>query len=370
MAEPAGGEKPVVLPQVPTAITATQVIAVILALAACRYARDVLAPLLLGVLAALALAPLVRGLSRLIPRWIAAAIVVISIAAAFGLTVWVLSDEIAAFSRRLPSIVRDVRNAVQSASPRQSLLRQLQQAVTELEQSAGPPAKPANATPVTIVEGVDVQRSVMSGARSAASYASTAILLLFLIYFLLAEGELFKEKLVKISGERLSQKKVTVQMIDEITGKISLFVFYQFWSGLLVGIITWLVFAWLGVRYAGLWGVAAGVLNCIPYFGPTIIMVTSSAAAAMQFRDVSMVAIVALASVAITALEGFLLAPIALGRAASVNSVAVFVAVMFWGWMWGPLGLVLAVPLLMILKTITDHVDSLSNISELLGERR
>ena len=159
-------------------------------------------------------------------------------------------------------------------------------------------------------------------------------------------------------------------MIDEITGKVSLFVFYQFWSGLLVGLLTWMAFAWLGVRYAGLWGVAAGVLNCIPYFGPTIIMVTSSAAAAMQFRDVSTVAIVASASVLITALEGFLLAPIALGRAASVNSVAVFVAVMFWGWMWGPLGLVLAVPLLMILKTITDHVDSLSSISELLGERR
>lgn len=370
MAEPAVAEKPVVLPQVPTSITATQVIAVILALAACRYARDVLAPLLLGVLAALALAPLVRGLTRVLPRSIAAAVVVISIAAAFGFTVWVLSDEIAAFSRRLPSIVRDVRGAIQSASPRQSLLRQLQQAVTELEQTAGPPAKPANATPVTIVEGVDVQRSVMSGARTAASYGSTAILLLFLIYFLLAEGELFKEKLVKISGERLSQKKVTVQMIDEITDKISRFVFYQFWSGLLVGVVTWAVFSWIGVRYAGLWGVAAGVLNCIPYFGPTIIMVASSVAALMQFRSPSMVALVALTSVAITSLEGFLLAPIALGRAASVNSVAVFVAVMFWGWMWGPIGLVLAVPVLMILKTITDHVESLNSISEMLGTRR
>ena len=106
--------------------------------------------------------------------------------------------------------------------------------------------------------------------------------------------------------------------------------------------MTWLVFTWLGVRYAALWGVAAGVLNCIPYFGPTIIMVASSAAALMQFRSLSMVAMVALTSVAITALEGFLLAPIALGRAASVNSVAIFVAVMFWGWMWGPIGLILA----------------------------
>ena len=82
-----------------------------------------------------------------------------------------------------------------------------------------------------------------------------------------------------------------------------------------------------------------------------------------------MVALVAFASLAITSLEGFLLAPIALGRAASVNSVAMFVAVMFWGWMWGPLGLILAVPMLMIIKTVADHVESLSSLSELLGDR-
>jgi predicted PurR-regulated permease PerM len=362
-------EKPVQIAEMPTAITATQVIAVILTLAACRYGRDFLAPLLFGVLVAVALAPLVGALSRVVPRWIAAGVVVITIAGAFSFTAWMLSDEIAAFSRRLPGIVRDIRSAVQSASPRQSLIRQIQQAVTELEQTAKP-AKPADATPVTVVQTMDVQQQMMTGVRAGFSYLSSAVLLLFLVYFLLSEGLLFKEKLVKLSGERLSQKKVTVQMIDEITGKIGRFVFYQFWSGLLVGMVTWLAFTWLGVRYAGLWGVAAGVLNCIPYFGPTIIMVASSVAAVMQFRSPGMVALVALTSVVITSLEGFLLAPIALGRAASANSVSIFVAVMFWGWLWGPLGLILAVPLLMIMKTIADHVESLKSVSELLGERR
>ena len=362
------GEKTAVIPEVPTAITATQVIAVILTLWVCRAARGLLAPLLLAVLSAVALAPLVRGLSRLIPRWIAAAVVVTTIATAFGITAWALSDEITAFSNRLPAMVREVRAAIQSASPRQSLIRQLQQAVTELEKAAAS-AKPPDATPVTIVETVDVQRQMMSGVRSAGEYLSTVILLLFLIYFLLAEGELFKQKFVKLSGSRLSQKKVTVQMIDEITAQVGRFVFYQFWSGLLVGTVTWVAFAWLGVRYAGLWGAAAGVLNCIPYFGPTIIMVASSAAAVLQFREPSMVALVAGTSLAITSLEGFLLAPIALGRAASANSVAIFVAVMFGGWMWGPLGLILAVPVLMIVKTIADHVESLSSISALLGDK-
>src|SRR5918993_2920828 len=119
-------DKTAVIPQMPTQITAIQIIALILLLAACRFASGFLAPLLFAIMASLALAPLVKALTRVIPRWIAAAIVVISISGAFGLTVWLLSDDIANFSRRLPSIVRDIRTAVQSATPRQSLIQQLQ----------------------------------------------------------------------------------------------------------------------------------------------------------------------------------------------------------------------------------------------------
>jgi len=370
MAEPTGTiDRPAVIPQVPTQITATQVIAVILALAACRYASGILAPLLVAVLLAIALAPLVSALSRAMPRWIAAAIVVVGITAGFCLVAWSLSDEAAAFSRQLPTLVRDVRAAIQSASPRQSLIRQLQQAINELEETTAPAKPPADVTQVTIVETTDVQKQMMSYAQSAAGYGGAIILLLFLIYFLLASGHMFKEKLVKLSGERLSQRKVTLQMIDEMAAQIGRFVFYQFWSGLLVGVVTWLAFAWIGLRYAGLWGVAAGVLNCIPYFGPTVVMVATAVAALLQFKALSMVVLVAGVSVAITAIEGFLIAPIALGRASSANSVAVFVAVMFWGWMWGPLGLILGVPILMMLKTVADHVESLSGVRELLADK-
>jgi len=360
-------EKPGVLPQVPTRITATQVIAVILALAACRYAGGILAPLLVAVLLAIALAPLVATFARVMPRWLAAAVVVLGITGSFGVIAWSLSDEAITLSKQLPNLVRELRVALQSASPRQSLIRQLQQAVTELE--ATTTAKPpAAATPVTIVEPTDVQKQVVAYARSAAGYAGTAILLLFLIYFLLATGDTFKKKLVTLSGERLSQRKVTLQMIDEMSAQIGRFIIYQFWSGLIVGLATWAAFAALGVRYAGLWGVAAGALNCIPYFGPTIIMGATAVAAMLQFHSISMVALVAGVSVVITALEGFLIAPIALGKAANANSVAVFVSVMFWGWMWGAIGLVLGVPILMMVKTIADHVESLSSLSELLAE--
>lgn len=341
----------------------------LLSLAALRYSREFVVPLLVAILAAIALAPPVRQLSRLVPRWLAAAIVVLGLASVAGVTSWVLSDDIAIFSRRLPSIVREVRAAIQSASPRQGLIRQLQQAVTELEQTAAPKPKPGDATPVTIVEPVDVQQQLMAWARRAGGFLLEAILLIFLIYFLLASGEFFKQKFVRLSGDRLSERKVTVQMIDEITSKIGRYIFYMFWSGTLVGLVTWLVFYSLGVRYAGLWGVAAGVLNWVPYFGPTVVMVASAAAALVQFKTMVMVATVAGASVAITSLEGYLLTPIVLGAAARVNAVAVFISIMFWGWMWGVPGMLLAVPIVMIVKTIADHVESLSSLSELLSER-
>jgi predicted PurR-regulated permease PerM len=369
MAEPAADEKPpATVPVVPSSITAPQIIAFLLSLAALRYGREFLAPLLVAVLAAVALAPPVRLLSRLMPRWLASAFVVVGLASTFGLTSWLLSDDIAAFTRRLPAIVRDVRSTIQSASPRQGLLRQLQQAVSELEQTASPP-KPTDATKVQIVAPVDVQQQMMTGARRIGEFLMNAILLMFLVYFLLASGEFFKNKFVRLSGDRLSQRKVTLQMIDEITNKIGRYVFYMFWSGALVGVVTWLTFWAMGMRYAGLWGVAAGVLNCIPYFGPTVVMGTSALAALLQFKSLAMAAGVASASVAITSLEGFLLTPIFLGAAARVNSVAVFVSVMFWGWMWGTPGMLLAVPILMMIKTVADHVESLASISELLGER-
>jgi predicted PurR-regulated permease PerM len=367
MADVAEDKPAAVLREVPTQITAPQVIAFLMAMAALYYGRGFLAPLLVAVLAAVALAPPVRQLSKAMPRWLASALVVFTLTGAVAFTAWMLSDDLAAFSRRLPAIVRDIRETIQSASPRQGLLRQLQQAVTELEQTTT--QKPSAATQVQIVEPMDVQRQMMSGARRAGDFLLQGVLLLFLVYFLLASGELFKQKLVKLSGDRLSQRKVTVSMIDDITAKIGRFVFYQFWSGIVVGIATWVCFWGLGVRYAGLWGVAAGVLNCIPYFGPTVVMVASAVAALLQFKSLVMMAAVSGTSVAITSLEGFLLTPIFLGAAARVNSVAIFVSVMFWGWMWGALGMLLAVPILMIVKTIADHVESLSSLSELLAER-
>ena len=123
MAEPVDEEKPASIPSVLPQLTAMHLIALLLSLAALRYSREFLAPLFVAVLLAVALAPPVRQLSRVMPRWLASALVVIGIFSSFGFTAWLLSDEVAVFSRRLPAIVRDVRTTIQSASPRAVIRR-------------------------------------------------------------------------------------------------------------------------------------------------------------------------------------------------------------------------------------------------------
>jgi len=344
-----------------------QTLAVLAAFWSLYAAGDLLAPMLLAVIVAVALSPLVRVLERFMRVWVAAALVMITVIAAVGVTAFALSDEAYQLGEQLPRIARDVRVALTKASPRDGLLGKVQQAAAELERAATPtPATPA--TPVTVVTPVDVRRSLMTGAWTMAGWAGNLILFSFFVFALLSSGDMFKRKLVRISGEALSRRKVTVQAIDEMTSQIRAYLFYQGWSGLVVGILTAAVFAWMGVEHYALLGVAAGVLNSVPYLGPALVMAAAGAAALSQFGTLQMAATVAFASLVITSLEGFILCPLVLGRASRTNTVAVFVSLMFWTWLWGAAGLILAVPILMIIKSIASRVESLAELNELLAE--
>ena len=135
-----------------------------------------------------------------------------------------------------------------------------------------------------------------------------------------------------------------------------------------VALVTGLVLWWLGVQEPAVWGLFAGVMNIVPYFGPLIVTVVLAAVGFLQFGTLEMAALVAGVALAITTFEGMLLTPHLLSRAASLNHVAIFLAIAFWSWAWGVPGMLLAVPMLMAVKAICDHVDGLQAISEFLGE--
>ncbi len=190
----------------------------------------------------------------------------------------------------------------------------------------------------------------------------------FLAYFLMVSGDIFHRKLVRIAGPTFSKKKITVQVLDEITVQIQRYFLVQVFTSFLVGVATWLAFLWIGVEHPAIWGIAAGLFNTIPYVGALIVTGGTALVAFLQFGTLSMALFVASISLLITSIEGFSLTPWLTGRASQMNAVVVFVGVLFWGWLWGPWGLLLGLPIIMVIKTICDHVDDLKSIGELLGE--
>lgn len=353
---------------------ALTVIAVIGAMLVLQYAQAMIIPIVLGVLISYALEPIVVALTRLrLPRPLAAGLVIILLAGGAGLLVYSLREQANEVVQQLPDAARRLRRIIEDGRPAApTAIEQVQKAATELEKAATPDAVPPARTGVQRVQVVpapfNINQYVMYGSLSLVAAAGQAVLILFLAFFLLASGDLYRRKMVKIAGPSLSEKKVTVEILREIDQQIEAFLTVQLFTSTLVAVATWLAFSALGMRQAAVWGLMAGIFNSIPYFGPVLVSGSIAIIAFMQFGTIQMALIVSAVAMLITSLEGFVLTPMLMGRAARMNAVAVFVGLLFFGWLWNVWGMLLAVPMLMVLKTVCDHVDDLKNVGELLGE--
>ena len=353
-------------------------LATILAL---QYAQPVLIPVVLGVILSYAMAPIVTSLARVrVPRAIGAAVAVSLLVGSLGVGVYTLSDEAVAIVVSVPDAARRIRERF--ATRRQTnatLMTQVQQAAKEIEKTADA----ATTTPdddrtrtgrdavqrVQIVEPMfRASDSIWMGGVGLFGFLGQFSVILLLVYFLLVTGDVYKRKLVKIAGPTLSKKRVTVQILDEINQQIESFIKVQLVTSLLVALATGLALWAFGVQNFAMWGLLAGIFNSIPYLGPLLVSGGLAVVAFLQFSDVTKTLYVSGTAMAITSLEGYLLAPMMLGRAARMNPVAVFVGLLFWSWVWGAWGTVLAVPMLMMIKATCDHVEDLQPIGELLGE--
>jgi predicted PurR-regulated permease PerM len=186
-------------------------------------------------------------------------------------------------------------------------------------------------------------------------------------FFLVASGDTFRRKLVKLAGPTLSRKKITLQALNEIHDQIQRYMLVQLFTSVIVGVATWLCFLAVGLEQAAVWGIAAGVLNLVPYIGNVIITAGSAMVGFLQFGTLEMALLVAGISLVINSIEGFLLTPWLTSRASKMNPVAIFVGVLAWGWLWGAWGLLLGVPILMVIKAICDRVEDLKPVGEFLG---
>jgi predicted PurR-regulated permease PerM len=353
------------------ALTVLAGLAIVMAL---QYAQAMVIPIVLGVLISYALEPIVAWLTRRrVPRALAAALVLLVLVAASGWLLYGLRSQASAIVDQLPQGARRLRQMVENDRPTAATaIQQVQKAATELEKAASaaaPPPPPSDVQRVQVeAPGINVSDYLMWGSIGIVAAAGQLVLILFLVYFLLASGDLYRRKLVKIVGPRFTDKKLTVQILQEIDRQIEMFLLVQVFTSTVVALATWLVFRALGVEQAAVWGVLAGVFNSIPYFGPVLVTGGTSVVAFLQFGSLRMAIIVGGLSLLITSLEGFLLTPWLTSRASRMNAVAIFVGLLFWGWVWNVWGMLLAVPMLMVMKAVCDHVEDFKGIGELLGD--
>jgi predicted PurR-regulated permease PerM len=354
------------------ALTVLAMLAVVMVL---KVAAGMIIPIVLGILISYALDPIVGWMGRLrIPRSISAAVVLVALVSGSGWLLYGLRSEGQAIVEKLPQAARRLRQSLEAHGPaRSGAIQQVQKAATELEKAADATATPPPAPPgVTRVQvespPFNITDYLLWGSIGVAAAIGQIMLVLFLVYFLLASGDLYRRKLVKIVGPSLTKKKITVQILADIDHQIAMFLLVEVFTSTIVAVATWLAFRWMGVEQAAVWGIAAGVFNSIPYFGPFVVTAGTAGVALMQFGSIHMAILVSGVSLAITSLEGFLLTPWLTSRAMRMNAVAVFVGLLFWSWVWNVWGMLLAVPMLMVLKAVCDHVEDFQPVGELLGE--
>jgi predicted PurR-regulated permease PerM len=374
--EPANGEQTSIRMPVDVRSAALTIIAALAVVVALHFAQAVLIPIVLSILISYALGPSVTRLQRLhLPPPLAAAVLLTAVVAGGATLVYQLRFEAQDIVRQLPDAARRLRQTLERNQPMTtSAIQDVQKAATELEKTAAaagaaPAPAPAGVQKVQIeTPPIKINDYVVWGSMSVITGIGQLVLILFLSFFLLASGDLYRRKIVKIVGPSLTKKKVTVQILEEIDRQIERFLMVQVFTSAVVGLASWLAFRAIGLNQAGVWGGLAGIFNSIPYFGPVLVTGCIAIVAFLQFGSLSSMMLAAGLALGITTLEGFLLTPWLTSRAARMNAVAVFVGLLFWGWVWDGWGLLLAVPMLMVIKAVCDHVEDFKPIGELLGD--
>ena len=344
---------------------------------ALQWSEKFLVPLLLGVFIAYTLSPVVQWLERMhIKRAIGATLVTVAILAAMAGVLYRVQGEILNIVDELPTITHKVTKLLTANSGGQpSTIQQMQAAASEIERATSNVGSDASraaarrAMPAAAAGGTfKIMDWLLAGSIGMATFVSQATMVVFLVFFLLLAGDTFKRKLVKLTGPSLTRKKVTVHILDDINTSIQAYMFMLLVTNVLLALLMWLALSAIGLENAGAWAILAGLMHIMPYFGPLLITAATGVVAFMQFEQLRMVLLVAGASMAIATLVGTVVATWMTGRIARMNPAAVFVSLLFWGWLWGVWGLLLGVPVVVVVKVIAERVEGMEVLAELLGE--
>ena len=345
---------------------------------ALQWAQKFFVPLLLGIFIAYTLSPVVRWLERVhVKRVVGATLVTAILIGGLGATLYRLQDEFFNIIDELPTLTQKVTRLMGNAiSGQGSTFQQMQKAAAEIEKATASVGQNKDARLIQRRPTLSQPQSpafritdwLLAGSVGLAAFVSQATMVLFLVFFLLLAGDTFKRKLVKLTGPSLTRKKVTVHILDDINTSIQNYMFMLLVTNILLALLMWVALRAIGLNNAGAWAIFAGVAHIMPYVGPLLITSATGLVAFMQFESLRMVILVAGASMGIATLVGMVVTTWMTGKIAKMNPAAVFVSLLFWGWLWGMWGLLLGVPVVVILKTVAERVEGMEFVAELLGE--
>ena len=379
------------------------ILAVLAAIFFLRTASALLIPIALGVLISYALEPVVAWLDRHhVPRLAGTSLLLLLFLGGLGWGAYALRDDVVAATEALPEAARRARGLLQPQSD-SGAAANIQKAMKELrtdgtapagqhatgtsgrrEPPAGSPQGGERAAPAREEPSVPAGNGGAPGgltgnglgagltgplqrlASSMFSLAGNAMVVVFLVFFLLISGNRLRTRIIEIAGPQLERRKVTAQIIDDISDQVQRFLLVRLVTGAIVAVLTWAVLAWMDVPQAAVWAILAGVFNSIPYFGPVIVSGGLLVVGLVQ-GDLTQALKMSGAALAITSLEGWLLTPPLMGKAEQMSAVVVFLGLLLWTWIWGAWGTILAVPMLVVLKSVADHVESLRPVSRLMA---
>lgn len=353
---------------------ALTVIATVATVFALKWAQTFFVSLLLGILLAYTLNPVVVRLERIrLPRWLAAAVVMSAFCGASVLAAGLLGGQVRAILEQLPEAAEKVSGKLASMrNGEPGTMEKVQAAASQIEkatnQATGSP--PARRQTAVVIEqpGFKLGAFLWTNSMSVVGLAGQAIMVMFLVLFLLLSGDMFKRKLVRLTGSSLTKRRITVQVLDDINAAIQKFMFMLLTTNTLLALLSWVAFRAIGLENAGAWALAAGLLHFVPYAGPALLAAAVGMAAFMQFETFAMALAVAFTSLGIAAFVGFIVATWMTGKLARMNTAAVFIALLFWGWMWGVWGLLLAIPIVVIVKVAAEMIEQLHPVAELLRD--
>jgi len=333
----------------------------LLAVFACIYvARTLLFPIIMAVLLALLLRPAVLRLQRLkVPEAISAALVLGIVTATLALLVTHLYEPATRWVSMGPSEIRRLEYKLRDLARPVRAVRGATDKVVELADATAPAGGHKAAVVVERASFIDV-------FGTAQRAVGTALATLILLFFLLASGDLFLRKLMRVIPG-LRDRILAVEISRSIQLEIGSYFARVTLINVGLGIATALTMMALDMPSPALIGTAAAVLNFVPYLGAAVTLVGILIIAAVSFDGAVQILLPVFAFLALTTIEGQLIQPIMHGRRFALNPVAVFIWLLLWGWLWSVPGLLVAVPILVALRICAEKLPSLSPLAELLG---